>query len=370
MSGKEFKLPPLSPLIGGTSKTLQQVLDGMDVDPKYSNRVFYTKALISILAPLRAYEDFKDRNLSTKSLNPPVFILGHWRSGTTHLHNLMCKDPAASYVTTYHTVFTNFLHSQGLLKPFMRLIMPGKRPSDNVKLDPNFPQEEEFALSNMTKDAFYHFFYFPTTVGNLYKRTISFDEPGTRETWITVYNKLLLKAQQNTGNGRLVIKNPVNTGRFRVLANQYPEAKFINIHRNPFIVFLSTKKFFAELFPTLWFEDIGEDFLDEMILDLYVRLNSAYFEDAESVESSRLVEVAFADFEMAPIAHLEDIYHRLDIPGFERSRPVFEEYLQSLGQYKKNSYSISKGLADKIESRWSPIYRKWGYDFPDNLVIE
>ena len=72
----------------------------------------------------------------------------------------MCQDPNASFVTTYHTVFTNYLHNQGLLKPFMKWIMPSKRPSDNVKLNPNFPQEEEFALSNMTVEAFYHFFYF------------------------------------------------------------------------------------------------------------------------------------------------------------------------------------------------------------------
>ena len=35
---------------------------------------------------------FKLRNVSFEG-KEPVFILGHWRSGTTHIHYLMSKDP-------------------------------------------------------------------------------------------------------------------------------------------------------------------------------------------------------------------------------------------------------------------------------------
>ena len=247
--------------------------------------------------------------------------------------------------------------------------MPGKRPSDNVTLDPDFPQEEEFALSNMTKEAFYHFFYFPSTTDDLYRRTVDMEVSEAKSEWLGTYHKLLIKAQLNTGNGRLVIKNPVNTGRLKTLYECYPDAKFINIHRNPFIVFLSTKKFFKELFPTLWFESIDEDELNDMILELYVRLNSAYFRDVATVDPSKLMEVRFGDFEEDPISYLETIYQKLDIEGFDTARQSFEAYLGSLGTYKKNSYTISKKLVDKIESRWSSIYKRWNYDFPDNLIV-
>ena len=281
----------------------------------------------------------------------------------------MCQDPGASYVTTYHTVFTNFLHSQGLLKPFMKIIMPSKRPSDNVKLAPGYPQEEEFALSNMTEEAFYHFFYFPSETNNLFSRIVQFDDAKAKSVFEQNYDKLLVKAQRNTGDGRLVIKNPVNTGRLRFFADRYPGAKFINIHRNPFIVFLSTKKFFWELFPTLWFESITEEEMDEMILDLYVRFNSAYLDQVKDVESARLFDISFDDFEQDPISHLKEIYDYLAIPGFDEAKGSFESYLSSLGTYRKNTYKISQELADKIEKRWSPIYKTWGYDFPDNLEI-
>ena len=33
-------------------------------------------------------------------VEPPIFILGHWRSGTTHLHYLLDQDPALATPST------------------------------------------------------------------------------------------------------------------------------------------------------------------------------------------------------------------------------------------------------------------------------
>ena len=35
----------------------------------------------------------------------PLFILGHWRSGTTHMHNLLGKDPNHTYPTLWQVIF-------------------------------------------------------------------------------------------------------------------------------------------------------------------------------------------------------------------------------------------------------------------------
>lgn len=42
------------------------------------------------------------RRVEQQQLHPePVFILGHPRTGTTHLHNLMSRDPTFAYANTY-----------------------------------------------------------------------------------------------------------------------------------------------------------------------------------------------------------------------------------------------------------------------------
>ena len=80
----------------------------------------------------------------------PLFILGHWRSGTTFVHNIFACDKHFGYTTTYQTVFPHLmLWGQPFFKKNMAFLMPDKRPTDNMELKVDLPQEEEFALSNM-----------------------------------------------------------------------------------------------------------------------------------------------------------------------------------------------------------------------------
>lgn len=65
----------------------------------------------SISEPFRIYERWpcNDAVATKKTAQNPVFILGHWRSGTTYLHNLICQDLQTAYVTTYHGTFPEIL---------------------------------------------------------------------------------------------------------------------------------------------------------------------------------------------------------------------------------------------------------------------
>ena len=41
------------------------------------------------------------RRIRRTTLRPPIFILGHWRTGTTLLHELLSLDPRHGYPTSY-----------------------------------------------------------------------------------------------------------------------------------------------------------------------------------------------------------------------------------------------------------------------------
>src|SRR2546427_338717 len=52
----------------------------------------------------------------TKIIHDPLFIIGHWRSGTTWLHELLTLDPRHNYPTTYECFFpTHFLLTEWYL---------------------------------------------------------------------------------------------------------------------------------------------------------------------------------------------------------------------------------------------------------------
>ena len=146
------------------------------VYPRYYVRCFIA-GLISIVAePFRWLEIalFSGKLSRTELPKSPVFILGHWRSGTTLLHNAMAQDRQFAFINTFQSVFANqFFASRWLFKPLMRMLMPEKRPADNVLLSTEFPQEEGIALSNINSFGFYNFFYFPRDWKEMYARYIS-----------------------------------------------------------------------------------------------------------------------------------------------------------------------------------------------------
>ncbi|NJL15725.1 MAG: sulfotransferase [Microscillaceae bacterium] len=216
--------------------------------------------------------------------------------------------------------------------------MPEKRPSDNVKLSVDFPQEDEFAVGNMFPMAYYYFFHFPDQYARFYQEFARLQvRPARRRRWQSNYQKLLAKALLNTQKPRAVFKNPVNTVRLPILLEMYPEARFIYLYRNPIVVYLSTKKFFLSLFPTLQFQSTTESQIVSLILDVFVKMYRDYEADKARLQPARLLEISFEEFEKDPMGHLEMIYDQLQLSDFAQARPFFEAYIRSQESYEKTA---------------------------------
>ena len=87
---------------------------------------------------------------ATKPVAPPVFILGHWRTGTTFLHEMLWHDERFSSPSNYQVYATNhFLLTESISQKYLKFLLPGKRPMDNVTLKWESPQEDEWARITM-----------------------------------------------------------------------------------------------------------------------------------------------------------------------------------------------------------------------------
>ena len=160
----EFSKLPVNTLVGADWNTFKEMTRGQEIAPDKRAKYALTKAVCRLLSLLAPVQDRRyGRLLETgKPLRDPVFILGHWRSGTTFVHNIFAQDKSFGYTTTYQTVFPHLmLFGQPFFKKTMGWLMPDKRPTDNMELAPDLPQEEEFALSNMMPYSFYDFWFFP-----------------------------------------------------------------------------------------------------------------------------------------------------------------------------------------------------------------
>ncbi len=369
----KFKLPPISPLLGSSLSTYFKTLAYGRITPRHYLKMVLTFLIILVSTPFRWYEElyyyfFVRHGQKTKD---PVFIIGHWRSGTTYLHHILGEDQQMGYVTTYQTVFPHYLYSKFLFLPFMESQMPEKRPGDNVRLIAKNPQEDEFALSNINPYTYYQFMYFPEQYQSFYDRFIRFkDTPHVLKKWKADYRKMIRKACYNTNGNIPVLKNPCNTGRIKILLEMYPNAKFVHIVRNPIVVFLSSRKFFVELLPTLWFHPVDKKFIEDMILDVYEWMVRDLLEIKKLIPEGNYIEVRFEEFEEDPIRHLEILYEQLGIPNFEEARPEFEKYVKKMSGYRKNKYEvIEEGIIEKIYDRWGFAMDLWDYKIPGFLEI-
>lgn len=78
----------------------------------------------------------------------PLFIIGHWRSGTTLLHNLLAQDPQFGFPTMYQAAFCNhFLLTQDVVTRLTGWLMPTTRPMDNLPAGWQIPQEEDIGMA-------------------------------------------------------------------------------------------------------------------------------------------------------------------------------------------------------------------------------
>ena len=366
----------MPPAVGYSFKILVEFLFKYKIDLRYYPRIFIIGIINLINFPFRTYERLfiNPRFKKVAIEKEPVFIIGHWRSGTTHLHNLLTRDQQMGYCTTYQGVFPDTLFNKlgiFLFKGFTRILIPATRKGDNVVLNADFPQEEEFALGDKVPVCFYYFWMFPLKIDLFYDKFLRFQGLNMKlaDKWKEDYKLLIKKALKSTDRERFLSKNPPNTARIKVLLEMFPNAKFIFIHRNPVEVFLSTSHFFNTMMPYLQLQKIEPGQREEFILDIYEKMMNDYLIDKHLIPKGNLLEVSFADLEVRPLEVLESIYSELHLPGYTEAKNSFEDYINSMKDYKKNKHSIGRKTLDTIQRKWGFSMKEWNYSLPENIEI-
>ncbi len=306
------------------------------------------------------------KSIRKLSLNghPPVFILGVWRSGTTHLHYMMARDPQFGFLKNHQAfTFNVALLSLDRLNKIFNIFLPGKRPQDNVKLTLDDPAEEEQPFSTMTIRSSIHSFYFPHNQ-HYFEKYHLFEgiTEKERECWKKDYVFLLQNIAYYNRKPDLVLKNPHNTGRIGMLLELFPDAKFIFLHRDPYTVFRSARKLHNRMINSQLLQFISQKEINRLILDTNSRILRKYLDERELIPRDNLVEIAFETLERSPLQTLESVYARLGLTGFESAKPYVSTYLESVKSYRKNRYRpLSGRLVEKINREWDFWFDSFGY---------
>ena len=356
-----------NPLAGGSLKNWLRLLrDNHPVPFRYAPRIVYITAMTSVMSPLRLLQRviYGRRIQETRIVQDPVFVLGHYRSGGTYLMNLLTQDPQWGFLSTTQALLPELFLLGRPIRNLFKLFLHEKRPMDNVMVTPESPEEPEHAIGNLIPYGFYQGFCFPDRFMDYVRQSVLFeDDPAgaIQASWREAYLYVLKACTLANDGKQLLIKNPPDTARLPALLEMFPNARFILLYRNPYVMFPSIGNFYRAYIVDWQLQGIADAELDDHILAIYKKIMGRYQRDKHLIPQGRLVEVRFEDLERDPLGQLRRIYADLGLSGFGGAEPRFKAYAHSQKDYEKNHYALTRGQIDRIRRRWAADIERWGY---------
>lgn len=165
----------------------------------------------------------------------PIFIMGVQRSGTSILYKMLQKTGYFTVTTAYHIIYFDELlfnynneKENETKNKLSRLLAKGEQQNrgiDELSVTPEFPEEYGFLLSRKTNHQY------------IDSSSLQF------------FTLLCKKVQYlSKNNNPILLKNPFDFANFIYIKKQFPQAKFVFIHRNPIHTLSSQLKAMKTLF--------------------------------------------------------------------------------------------------------------------------
>lgn len=304
---------------------------------------------------------YDNRLAAVRLPDDPLFVLGHWRSGTTLLHELLILDDRHTCPTTHDCLEPcHHLLSADFYNRHLGFLLPDRRPMDNVSVGWSVPQEDEFALALLGRPSTYTDLAFPNRP-SLDPGALDLSGLTPRElrewkrTLVGFVRRLAYRDPR-----RPVLKSPPHTARIPVLLELFPKAKFVHIRRDPYTLFAST----VHLWKTLGRKHglqtpRGGPDLEEKVLREFLVIHERYEAGKKLIPAGNLIEVRYEDLVADYVGETERVYDGLGLGEFEAVRPKVAAF--AARGYERNKYAIDDQLRAKIKTRWGNAIQAQGY---------
>ncbi len=319
----------LHPLAAGTPGHLWRTARELGPIARASQPTWaLTTFFAGLLAPFRWTEAlrFGARLRATTITEPPLFILGFWRSGTTFLHQLLAHDPALAAPETVHLVFPSCSLASGLFRRILAAELPAERVLDGTPQGPDLPEEEEIALAHLGASGLDLGIYFPQRLRQVFARAVALEHPADRAAFQRDYLRILRKLTFIHPGRRLVLKNPPNSGRIPVLLELFPAARFIFLARDRTATLASATRWLKEQHQKA-LQPISEAQAHADLDFLYQELRAREARDRSLIPREHQVDLDFKLLTTAPMAAIEQVYAGLGLPLSQRARDAMNHYL-------------------------------------------
>lgn len=276
--------------------------------------------------------------IAAESIEAPVFITGLPRCGTTLLHGLLDADPAVRTPLTWEVMYPSpppgadddatrarrIATVRRQLRWFERLV-PDYKVAHPVGAE--WPQEcMEILTQSFQSDRFPRTHQVPS-----YNEWLDRTPAGAAYAF---HRAFLQHLQWRSPARRWVLKNPPHIFALEALHRVYPDARFIQLHREPITVMASfvshTRRLRAAF--TRHPEHLGTEATIRRWADGLERLVD--FRAAGAAPADHWVDIAYEDLVHEPLRMVEHIYDRLGWPLEAATRERMARFLRAHPQHQ------------------------------------
>ncbi|MFK7759691.1 MAG: sulfotransferase [Phycisphaerales bacterium] len=275
--------------------------------------------------------------------HPPgvLIIVGYYRSGTTHAHNLIACDPASVTPRWYQALLgQGFVLSWTIARFLLVPFLGSSRPQDSVGFGPLWPAEDDFALAGWGACS--------TLPGRLIfpQRWSSWEHwndldrcsESQRQRWRRTVAGFAWKVTRGNTDKMLVLKTPHHGAHIAELIKVFGEhARFIHITRDPVKVIESNIRMHDALSAHLLEDPISATELRSRIVQEYLWIEQSTAEQIQTIPDHQSTHITHERLIANPIGELRNAYTNLGWTLSAEHVESMETYLSELGAYTPGS---------------------------------
>ncbi|KZR86556.1 hypothetical protein MITS9509_01494 [Synechococcus sp. MIT S9509] len=284
----------------------------------------------------------------------PVIVIGHWRSGTTYLHQLMAADSGAA---TARNALTVAPQVSLLLKPWiitvLNRLMTATRPIDAVPWSALDPQEDEIGLARLTLDTNMAGVAFPQDyLRHFHRCVLSTTRDFQRQ---LLHFVRLTWAHDGEGKRHLLIKNPTHTARVTLLLDLFPKARFVLMKREPVDAVRSLTLVKQKLADLIGLQPAPDQQRQVEETAMAHRLLLEAFEAARpQIPAGQLVEVNYDELVDSPMNTVERIYRELSIEGWDQACDAVQARVERAQTYNPSQVLLEPKAEKRLQELMAP----------------
>lgn len=329
---------------------------------------YFIKIIISL--PFYLYERhfLSNKIRRTKISRDPVFIIGHYRSGTTYLYKLLTANNRWAFVSEFDIVFPYCPQWIAyMLKPALQLLINLfniKHPHFNdYKINLDEPNDDEGLLMSLGSPySIYWSKVFPLNAKYYQERNLYFSDPRSENEWKEAYSYLIKRIMYKKKAGWLLLKNPPDTGRIRALLDVFPGSKFIFLYREPTDTFYSTRNLWKNQIERFYsLQHLTDEQRDELILLNYTRMMDEYEQQKSIILPGNLVEIKYEALVQDPCNEIKRIYEVLTLEDLSGTFEALKKKIQEQSTYKPYQYNFDQSDRKQIKEKLKYYIAHLGY---------